>query len=179
MRFNPLKEKASTGEVSIIWFDLARHRFQLHGARADGSVAFRRKLSRGKLIDFVASQPRCVVAMEACASAHHYWGRGIAQLRHGVKLVPPVYAKPFVKRQKSDTADAEAICEAPSRPTMRFVAVKGEELPARGMLFRTRNLKRLLIFGAMTVVNSATPALEFLVELRIQSRSTMLERSYG
>ena len=126
-------------EVSIIGIDLAKRSFQLHGAREDGSVAFRKKLSRGKLLDFVASQPRCVVAMEACASAH-YWGREIMQLGHEVRLIPPIYVKPFVKRQKNDAADAEAICEAAQRPTMRFVTVKGEEQQARGMLFRTRDL---------------------------------------
>ena len=126
-------------EVSIIGIDLAKRSFQLHGAREDGSVAFRKKLSRGKLLDFVASRPRCVVAMEACASAHH-WGREIMQLGHEVRLIPPIYVKPFVKRQKNDAADAEAICEAAQRPTMRFVTVKGEEQQARGMLFRTRDL---------------------------------------
>ena len=113
-------------EVDIIGIDLAKRGFQLHGARADGSVAFRRKLSREKLLHFLAALPRCVVAMEACASAHH-WGREIVQLGHDVRLVPPIYVKPFVKRQKNDAADAEAICEAAQRPTMRFVAVKGEE----------------------------------------------------
>ncbi len=126
-------------EVSIIGIDLAKRSFQLHGARADGSVAFRKTLSRGKLFGFVASQPRCVVAMEACASAHH-WGREIAKLGHEVRLIAPIYVKPFVKRQKNDAADAEAICEAALRPTMRFVAVKGEEQQARAMLFRTRDL---------------------------------------
>ena len=126
-------------EVSIIGIDLAKRSFQLHGARADGSVVFRKKLSRGKLLGFVASQPRCVVAMEACASAHH-WGREIARLGHEVRLMAPIYVKPFVKRQKNDAADAEAICEAALRPTMRFVAVKGEEQQARAMLFRTRDL---------------------------------------
>ena len=126
-------------EVSIIGIDLAKRSFQLHGARADGSVAFRKTLSRGKLLAFLASQPRCVVAMEACASAH-YWGREIKKLGHEVRLVPPIYVKPFVKRQKNDASDAEAICEAALRPTMRFVAVKGEEQQARGMLFRTRDL---------------------------------------
>ncbi len=110
-------------EVSIIGIDLAKHSFQLHGARADGSVAYRRKLSRGKLLGFLASQPRCTVAMEACAGAHH-WGREIRALGHEVRLVPPVYVKPFVKRSKNDAADAEAITEAAQRPTMRFVAVK-------------------------------------------------------
>ena len=126
-------------EVSIIGIDLAKRSFQLHGARADGSVAFRKTLSRGKLLAFLASQPRCVVAMEACASAH-YWGREIKKLGHEVRLVPPIYVKPFVKRQKNDASDAEAICEAALRPTMRFVAVKGEEQQARRMLFRTRDL---------------------------------------
>ena len=126
-------------EVSIIGIDLAKRSFQVHGARSDGSVAFRRKLSRGKLLDFVASEPRCAVAMEACASAHN-WGREMMRLGHEVKLIPPVYVKPYVKRQKNDAADAEAICEAAQRPTMRFVAVKTEEQQARAMLFHTRDL---------------------------------------
>ena len=126
-------------EVTIIGIDLAKRSFQLHGAGSDGTVAFRRKLSRGELLRFLALQPRCVVAMEACASAH-YWGREIEQLGHDVRLVPPIYVKPFVKRQKNDAAEAAAICEAASRPTMRFVAVKSAEQQSRGMLFRTRDL---------------------------------------
>ena len=126
-------------QVNIIGIDLAKRSFQLHGARADGSVAFRRKVSREKFLYFLAALRRCVVAMEACASAHH-WGREIMQFGHDVRLVPPIYVKPFVKRQKNDAADAEAICEAAQRPTMRFVAVKGEEQQARAMLFHTRDL---------------------------------------
>ena len=126
-------------QVNIIGIDLAKQGFQLHGARPDGSVAFRKKLTRGKVLDFLASHPRCLVAMEACASAH-YWGREIGKLGHEVKLMPPVYVKPFVKRHKNDAADAEAICEAASCPTMRFVAVKTEDQQAHGMLFRTRDL---------------------------------------
>ena len=126
-------------QVHIIGIDLAKHGFQLHGARADGSVAFRKKLTRGKIPGFLAAQPRCLIAMEACASAH-YWSREIGKLGHEVKLMPPVYVKPYVKRHKNDEADAEAICEAASRPTMRFVAVKSEAQQARGMLFRTRDL---------------------------------------
>ncbi len=125
--------------ATIIGIDLAKRSFQLHGARADGSVAFRKKLSRDRLLEFVASHPPCIVAMEACASSHH-WGREIGKLGHEAKLVPPIYVKPFVKRQKNDAADAEAICEATSRPTMRFVAVKTREQQAQGMLFRTRDL---------------------------------------
>ena len=111
----------------------------MHGARPDGSVAYRRKLSRGKLLSFLASQPGCTVAMEACASAH-YWGREIAALGHEVRLVPPIYVKPFVKRNKNDAADAEAITEAAQRPTMHFVAVKSEAQQARAMLFHARDL---------------------------------------
>jgi transposase len=125
--------------ATIIGIDLAKRSFQLHGAREDGSVAFRKKLNRDKVLGFMASQPRCIVAMEACASSHH-WGREIGKLGHEVKLVPPIYVKPFVKRQKNDAADAEAICEAASRPTMRFVAVKSREQQSQGMLFRTRDL---------------------------------------
>ena len=126
-------------QVRIIGIDLAKNSFQLHGARSDGSVAFRRKVTRAKLLSFLASQPRCLVAMEACASSHH-WGREILGLGHPVKLIPPIYVKPFVKRHKNDAADAEAICEAAARPSMHFVAVKTEPQQARGMMFRTRDL---------------------------------------
>ena len=100
---------------------------------------FRKKLSRSQLLPFLAVQTPCTVAMEACATAHE-WGRAIGELGHTVKLVPPLYVKPFVKRQKNDLADAEAIAEAASRPTMRFVAVKTEAQQARAMIFRTRDL---------------------------------------
>jgi transposase len=126
-------------EVGIIGLDLAKNVFQAHGAAADGSVVFRRKLARGQVLKFFASQPRCTVAMEACASAHH-WARTIGALGHEVRLIAPGYVKPFVKRQKSDTADAEAIVEAASRPTMRFVAPKTEAQQAAAMAFRTRDL---------------------------------------
>ena len=126
-------------DVTIIGVDLAKRVFHLHGARADGSVAFRKKLSRTQLLPFLAEQSCCLVAMEACATAHG-WGREIIRLGHTVRLIPPAYVKPFVKRQKNDTADAEAIAEAASRPTMRFVEVKSEEQQARAMLFRTRQM---------------------------------------
>ena len=126
-------------QATIIGIDLAKRVFQAHGAAADGSMVFRKKLSRPQFLAFLATQPRCTVAMEACATAHH-WGREIGKLGHEVRLIPPIYVKPFVKRQKNDAADAEAIAEAASRPTMRFVAVKSEEQQARSMMFRTRDL---------------------------------------
>jgi transposase len=126
-------------EVRTIGLDLAKHVFQAHGASASGAVVFRKKLRREQVLTFFAGQPRCLVAMEACASAH-YWGRAIGELGHQVRLVPPAYVKPFVKRQKNDMADAEAICEAAQRPTMRFVAVKSEAKQAAAVIFRARDL---------------------------------------
>ena len=126
-------------EVSTIGLDIAKHVFQVHGADASGRVMLRRKIGRAKVLDFFKAQPPCVVAMEACGSAHH-WAREIAALGHDVKLIAPSYVKPFVKRQKNDAADAEAICEAAQRPTMRFVPIKSEEQQASAMIFRARDL---------------------------------------
>ncbi len=126
-------------EVSIVGLDLAKRVFQVHAAGADGGVVFRKRLSRSQVLGFFTGLPRCVVAMEACATAH-YWAREIGKLGHEVRLLPPAYVKPFVKRQKNDAADAEAIVEAASRPSMRFVAPKTESQQACSMLFRTRDL---------------------------------------
>ena len=126
-------------QVSTIGVDLAKHVFQVHGADAAGHVLFRKRLTRAKLLGFLAAQTPCVVAMEACAGAH-YWAREIGKLGHRVRLIAPVYVKPFVKRQKNDAADAEAICEAAQRPSMRFVPVKTEEQQANGIVFRARDL---------------------------------------
>jgi transposase len=133
------EEKASMGEVSIIGLDLAKRVFQVHGACPNGRALLRKKLSRGQLLPFLSQQSRCIVAMEACASAH-FWGRAIQELGHEVRLIPPIYVKPFVKRQKNDAADAEAIAEAAVRPNMRFVALKSPEQQAGAMVFRTRDL---------------------------------------
>lgn len=125
--------------VSTIGLDLAKNVFQAHGVDASGAVVFRKKLRRDQVLRFFAVQPACIVAMEACASAHH-WAREIAKLGHATRLIAAHYVKPFVKRQKNDAADAEAICEAAQRPTMRFVTVKSEEKQACAVVFRTRDL---------------------------------------
>jgi len=133
-----LKE-ASMEQTITIGLDIAKYVFQAHGADAAGHVLFRKRLTRAKLLGFFAAQAPCVVAMEACAGSH-YWGREISKLGHTVRLIPPAYVKPFVKRQKNDAADAEAICEAAQRPSMRFVPVKDEEQQANGVVFRARDL---------------------------------------
>jgi transposase len=133
------KQEASMAEVSTIGLDLAKNVFQVHGADPSGEVVFRRRLRRNRLLRFFADQQPCLVAMEACGGAH-YWAREISKLGHEVRLIPPVYVKPFVKRQKNDAADAEAICEAAQRPTMRFVPIKSEATQAAAVAFRARDL---------------------------------------
>ena len=126
-------------QATTIGLDIAKYVFHVHGADAAGHVLFRKRITRAKLLGFLAAQARCVVAMEACAGAH-YWAREIAKLGHHVRLIAPVYVKPFIKRQKNDAVDAEAICEAAQRPSMRFVPVKSEEQQANGIVFRARDL---------------------------------------
>ena len=126
-------------QVSTVGIDISKRVFQLHGASAAGEPVFRKKLSRSGFLPFLEGLPPCLVVMEACGGAHH-WGRQVTALGHECRLVPPIYVKPFVKRQKSDANDAAAIVEAAQRPTMRFVAVKTEAAQADAALFRTRAL---------------------------------------
>jgi transposase len=117
--------------------DLAKNVFQLHGASMTGEVKFRKKLARGQFLRFMADQAPALVAMEACGSAHH-WARELVKLGHEVKLIAPQYVRPFVKRQKNDAADAEAIVTAARQPEMRFVEPKTPDQQARAVLFRAR-----------------------------------------
>jgi transposase len=126
-------------QVATIGIDLAKHVFQVHGVDADGSVVVRRKLRRSEVIRFCVKLPAALIGMEACATAR-YWARELERLGHTVRLIPPSYVKPFVKRQKNDAADAEAICEAVSRPSMRFVPLKSAEQQRVLVLHRTRDL---------------------------------------
>ena len=122
---------------TMIGVDLAKNVFQLHGASMTGEVKFRKKLTRPQFMAFMADHPASVVVMEACGSAS-YWARELSKAGHEVKLIAPQYVKPFVKRQKNDAADAEAIVVAAQRPEMRFVPPKTEEQQARAVLFRAR-----------------------------------------
>ena len=126
-------------QAITIGLDIAKSVFQVHSVDGSGEIVIRRQLRRSQVLPFLKKQPPCVVGMEACATAHH-WAREIAVLGHEVRLMPARYVKPYVKRNKTDAADAEAICEAVQRPTMRFVAVKTREQQSVLMLHRTRAL---------------------------------------
>jgi transposase len=125
--------------ITTIGLDLAKHVFQVHGTNAEGEVMLRRRLRRTEVITFFSSLPPCRVGMEACSTAH-YWARELVALGHDVRLMPPTYVKPYLKRGKNDAADAEAICEAVTRPTMRFVPIKSAEQQSVLVLHRTRDL---------------------------------------
>ena len=125
--------------VKTIGLDIAKSIFQVHGVDADGQVVIRRQLKRRYVLAFFEKLPACLVGIEACASSHH-WSRELKALGHTVRLMPPAYVKPYVKRQKNDATDAEAICEAVTRANMRFVATKTPEQQSGLTLHRTRHL---------------------------------------
>ena len=131
------KREPSMGELTTIGLDLAKHVFQVHGVDAQGVVVLRKQLRRGQVLAFFGRLPRCVVGLEACATAHH-WARELGALGHEVRLMPAQYVKAYVKRNKNDAADAAAICEAVLRPTMHFVPVKTAEQQASALLHRGR-----------------------------------------
>ena len=125
--------------ITTIGFDIAKSIFQVHCVDAEGNVVLRRQLKRRYVLAFFQKLPPCLVGIEACASAHH-WSRELQALGHTVRLMPPAYVKPYVKRHKNDATDAEAICEAVARPNMRFVATKTPEQQSCLTLHRTRHL---------------------------------------
>ena len=150
--------------VTTIGLDIAKSVFQVHGIDAQGKVVIRRQLRRRYVLAFFQKLPPCLVGIEACASSHH-WSRELQALGHTVRLMPPAYVKPYVKRQKNDAADAEAICEAVSRPSMRFVETKTPEQQSCLMLHRTRHL---FIRQQTAVINSIRAHLaEFGIVARV------------
>ena len=126
-------------EITTIGIDLAKNVFQVHGVDARGAVVVRRQLRRGAVLRYFETLPPCLIGMEACATAH-YWGRELRAMGHEVRLIPPAYVKPYVKRNKNDAADAEAICEAVTRPSMRFVGIKTVEQQSILSVHRARDL---------------------------------------
>ena len=143
-------------EVSMIGLDLAKNVFQVHGVDASGAVVLRRQLRRSQVEKFFAQLPPVLVGVEACGGAHH-WARVIGRYGHEVRLMPPGYVKPYVKRNKNDGRDAEGICEALSRPTMRFVPVKSVEQQATLAVHNTRSLlvrQRTMVANALRAMLS-------------------------
>ena len=126
-------------QVITIGLDLSKHVFQVHGVDQEGRAILRRRLRRAEVVRFFSSLPPCLVGIEACSTAHH-WARELIGLGHEVRLMPPTYVKPYVKRGKNDAADAEAICEAVTRPNMRFVPIKSAEQQSVLVLHRARDL---------------------------------------
>jgi transposase len=133
-----------------IGIDLAKSVFQLHGIDAAGGVVIRKKLRRAQVLIFFETLTPCLIGMEACATAH-FWARELAKFGHEVRLMPPSYVKAYLRRQKNDAADAEAICEAVTRPTMRFVAIKSAERQSVLVLHKTREL---LVRQRTTLINA-------------------------
>ena len=125
--------------VTTVGLDLAKNVFQIHGIAQDGEVAFNRPLRRAQMLPFFQRLEPCLIGMEACGTSH-YWARELTKMGHNVRLIPPMYVKPYVKRGKSDAADAEAICEAVTRPTMRFFEIKTVKQQAVLFLHRARDL---------------------------------------
>ena len=151
-------------EISTIGLDLAKNVFQIHAIDALGGVVLQRQLRRGAVEKFFAQLPPCMVGIEACGSAHH-WARVIGRYGHEVRLMPPAYVKPYVKRNKNDGRDAEAICEAVRRPTMRFVPVKSVEQQATMAVHSTRSLlvrQRTMVANSLECHDGGTWQLEAL-----------------
>jgi hypothetical protein len=131
------REEATEMKITTIGIDLAKNVFQVHGVDERGKTGLKRQLKRAQMLPFFANRERCLIGMEACAGAH-FWARKLQGLGHSVKLMAPQYVKPYVKSNKNDAADAEAICEAVGRPNMRFVAVKNGEQQAILAVHRAR-----------------------------------------
>jgi transposase len=133
------KSITDLSSVTTVGLDLAKHVFQVHCIDASGRVVVAKPIRRNKLLEFFVSLPPCLVGLEASGSAHH-WARELIKLGHDARMMPPAYVKPYVRRQKNDSADAAAICEAATRPSMRFVGVRSVENQATMMRHKTREM---------------------------------------
>lgn len=145
------QREPSTGDITTIGLDLAKSVFQVHAVDEMGSVVMRKRLRRSQVLAFFAEIPPCLIGLEACATAHH-WARELIALGHEARLMPPNYVKAYVKRNKHDVADAEAICEAVRRPSMRFVPIKTAEQQSALMMHRARDLlvrQRTMLVNAL------------------------------
>jgi transposase len=171
-------------EVTTIGLDIAKRVFQAHGVNAAGQAVLRRKLGRSEVLEFFRALPPCLVGIEACGTAH-YWARALRAMGHEVRLIPAAYVKPYVKRGKTDVADAEAICEAVTRPTMRFVPIKTPEQQAVLVLHRTRDLlvrQRIMLVNALRghmaefgiVARQGVAGMDELLAVLRQTRATGL-----
>ena len=158
-------------QITTIGLDIAKNVFQVHGIDAAERVVVRKQLRRRQVLEFFKALPPCLVGMEACATAH-YWARELTKLGHQVRLMPAKDVKAYVKRNKNDAADAEAICEAVRRPTMRFVQVKSAEQQGRLMLHRTRDL---LMRQRTQVINALRAHLAELGMVAAQGREGVKE----
>ena len=172
-----------------IGVDIAKNSFQVHALESEDCSATKRKLSRSGIVKFLAEVEPCTIGMEACGSAH-YWARRFGAMGHEVKLTPPIYVKAYVKRGKNDAADAAAICEAMSRPNMRFVAVKSEDQQATLMAHKTRELlikQRTMSMNALrghlaefgVVAAKGTSHIEELVERAAADLPAMVQATLG
>jgi transposase len=158
-------------QISTIGLDIAKNVFQVHGIDAAEKVVVRKRLRRRQVLEFFKALPPCLIGMEACATAH-YWARELTKLGHRVRLMPAKDVKAYVKRNKNDTTDAEAICEAVRRPTMRFVQIKSAEQQGRLMLHRTRDL---LMRQRTQVINALRAHLAELGIVAAQGREGIKE----
>lgn len=176
-------------EAVTIGLDIAKQVFQVHGVDAEGAVVVRRKLRRNEVSVFFERLPSCLIGLEACATSHH-WARVLSNLGHEVRLMPAAYVKPYVKRQKNDAADAEAICEAVTRPTMRFVPMKSEEQQGILMIHRSRELlirQRTMLINALRghlaefgiVARQGVEGMSFLMALVRMMNMTCCQRRPG
>ena len=159
------------GEVSTIGLDIAKSIFQVHGVDHDGAAVIRKRVSRAKVLEFFAAVPPCLVGIEACPTAHH-WSRKLQVLGHTVRLMPPSYVKAYLKRSKNDANDAAAICEAVTRPSMRFVPTKSEQQQSGLMLHRTRDL---LMRQRTQVINALRAHMAELGVVSAQGREGLKE----